>query len=106
VQTFQGTLQATSDRVLPLKVTFQVDDGRIRMWSDRNRIGSWAADQVHIRRESIFRFLVTIDEEEYAFTPEDPVGFAGSVNVEIDLTSGTRSRFGLADRLRQVADLG
>lgn len=104
MQTFHGTLQATSDRALPLNISFQIDDGRIRMWSDRHRIGSWASDEVHVKRESIFRFLLNIDEEVYAFAPEDPSGFAAAVDVEIDLTTATRSRFGLADRLRQVTD--
>lgn len=106
MQTFQGMLQATSDRALPLQVSFQIDDGRIRMWSDRHRIGSWASDDVHVKRDSLFRFLVDIDDEIYAFTPEDPSGFASAVNVEIDLTANARPRFGLADRLRQVAEAG
>ena len=106
MQTFHGMLQATADRALPLKISFQIDDGRIRMWSDRHRIGSWSADQVHVQRESIFRFLVAIDDEAYAFSPEDPSGFAAAVDIEIDLTTAGRPRFGLADRLRQVADTG
>ena len=106
MQTFQGTLQTTESRELPLRVSFQVDEGRIRMWSDRHRIGSWEANDVHIRRESIFRFLVNIEDDVYAFTPEDPSGFAQAVKVEIDLTTTPKPRFGLAERLRQAADAG
>lgn len=103
MQTFKGTLQATGSRD-PLLITLQVDDGRIRMWSDRHRIGSWDASEVHIRRDTIFRFLLTIEEEIYTFTPEDPSGFAGSVDLEIDLTAVEKPRFGLAERLRQAAE--
>lgn len=106
MQTFQGTLQAASGRELPLKISFQIDEGRIRIWSERHRIGSWESDQVDVKRETIFRFLVTIEEDVYAFAPEDPSGFAQAMDVEIDLTATPRPRFGLADRLRQVADTG
>ncbi len=106
MQKFQGILQPISGQDEPLRVTLQVDDGRIRMWSDRQRIGSWDAADVHVRRESIFRFSLTIEGEALAFNPDDPSGFATGVDLEIDLTTGDRPRFGLADRLRQVADTG
>lgn len=106
MQTFQGMLAATESRDLPLRVSFQVDEGRVRIWSDRHRIGSWQANEVHVRRQSIFRFLISIEEDVYAFTPEDPSGFASAVEVEIDLTANPSPRFGLADRLRQAAETG
>lgn len=106
MQKFQGILQPIGGRDEALRVTLQVDDGRIRMWSDRQRIGSWDAGDVHIRRESIFRFLLTIEGEALAFNPEDPSGFSTGVDLEIDLTAGDRPRFGLADRLRQAAESG
>jgi hypothetical protein len=106
VSTFQGSLQSVAKDEPPIFVSLQLDNERIRMWSDRHRIGSWDVDEVRIERESIFRFLVTIDGESYAFTPVDPAGFATTMNIEVDLTANERSRFGLADRLRQVADAG
>ncbi len=106
MQTFKGSLQSRSTRDAPLAVNLQLDGGRIRMWSDRHRIGSWDAGDVHIQRESIFRFLLNIDEEEYTFSPEDPSGFADSVDLEIDLTSAEKPRFGLAARIREAADAG
>lgn len=106
MQKFQGILQPIGGQDAPLRVTLQIDEGRIRLWSDRQRIGSWDARDVHIRRESIFRFVLTIEEEALAFNPDDPSGFADTVDLEIDLTAGDRPRFGLADRLRQVADAG
>lgn len=102
MQTFQGTLQASVTGESPLTVSIQFDGGRIRMWSDRHRIGSWETSDVKIRRETIFRFMLEIDGESYHFTPDDPAGFAGSVDVEIDLTAGDRPRFGLAERIRQA----
>lgn len=106
MQNFRGTLQSRSNGETPLTVNLQFDGDRVRMWSDRHRIGSWGSDEVRIERESIFRFLLSIDEEQYAFTPEDPSGFAESVDIEIDLTSGDRPRFGLAERIREAADTG
>lgn len=100
--TFPGTLHSTTPGETPLMVSLQFDGNRIRMWSDRLRIGSWEASDVRIRRESIFRFLLLIGEDEYRFSPEDPSGFTESVDVEIDLTTTERPRFGLADRLRQA----
>lgn len=102
MQTFQGTLQSTVTGESPLTVNIQFDGGRIRMWSDRHRIGSWDAEDVKMQRESIFRFLLDIAGESYRFMPEDPAGFADSVDFEIDLTSGDRPRFGLAERIRQA----
>jgi hypothetical protein len=103
---FKGSLQSRSNRETPLAVNLQFDGDRVRMWSDRHRIGSWNAAEVRIERESIFRFLLSIDDEQYTFSPDDPSGFATSVDVEIDLTSADRPRFGLAARIRQAADTG
>lgn len=106
MQQFHGILQPIGGQDAPLRVTLQVDDGRIRMWSDRQRIGSWEVGEVHIRRDTIFRFLLDIEDEALAFNPDDPSGFADAVDLEIDLTSGDRPRFGLADRLREATDAG
>jgi hypothetical protein len=106
MQTFKGTLQSTTSRDAPLLVSLQVDGDRIRMWSDRHRIGSWDKHEVKIRRDTIFRFSIEIDEEIYLFTPEDPAALTNAVDVEIDLTSIEKPRFGLADRIRQAADAG
>ncbi len=104
MQTFQGSLQSTTSREAPLTVSLQVDGERIRMWSDRHRIGSWDKDQVKIRRESVFRFSLEIDGEKYVFTPEDPGALSNSVDIEVDLTALEKPRFGLAARIRQAAD--
>lgn len=104
MQTFQGTLQSTTSREAPLVVSLQVDGDRIRMWSDRHRIGSWDKDEVKIKRETIFRFRLEIDEESYVFTPDDPSGLTDSVDIEIDLTASEKPRFGLAARIREAAE--
>lgn len=104
--TFQGSLQTVAQDEAPIFVSVQLDNARIRMWSDRHRIGSWDAEDVKIERESIFRFILSLDEEVYVFTPVDPSGFALTMNVEVDLTATERPRFGLAERLRQVAETG
>lgn len=106
MKTYKGSLQSQTSREVPLLVTLQVDGERIRMWSDRHRIGSWDARDVHIQRETIFRFLITIDDEAYHFTPEDPSGFADGVTLEIDLSSTEKPRFGLAERIREAAETG
>lgn len=100
MQTYQGILQSAASGDAPLTVTVQFDGERVRMWSDRRRIGSWDLSSVKVQRESIFRFLITIDEETYRFTPEDPTGFAEQIDIEIDLTAEDKPRFGLADRIR------
>lgn len=104
--TFQGSLQTAAQNEPPIFVSVQLDNARIRMWSDRHRIGSWDAEDVRIERESIFRFILSIQDEVYWFTPADPSGFALTMNIEVDLTATERSRFGLAERLRQVAEAG
>lgn len=107
MQNFQGTLQPTSGRDVPLQITFQIDAeaSRVRILSDRRRIGSWDAEDIHVKRESIFRFLIRVDEDDqtFAFSPDDPSGFAQAIPVEIDLAEAPKPRFGLAERLRQAA---
>lgn len=105
MQTFAGTLQSTARGETPLNVSFQIDANRVRLWSDRHRIGSWNVEQVKVNRESIFRFLLTVDDEHYMFSPQDPSGFASALDVEIDLTAAERPRFGLADRIRRAAGI-
>lgn len=102
MQTFHGTLHSTVTGEAPLSVSLQFDGDRIRMWSDRHRIGSWDSGDVEIQRESIFRFVLAIDGESYRFMPRDPGEFAESVHVEIDLTQSEKPRFGLAERIRQA----
>lgn len=104
MQTFSGTLQSTSNHESPLTMTLQIDGDRIRMWSDRRRIGSWSTADVVVERHSIFRFLLSIDEEVYQFTPDDPSGFAEAVDLVVDLTKVDRPRFGLAARIRDAAE--
>lgn len=102
LENFHGTIQSLNGREVPLRITLQYDGERVRMWSDRNRIGSWSLDQVKVKRDTIFRFRLEIDDELYFFCPDDPSGFADSVDVEIDLTSPRKARFGLAERIRQA----
>lgn len=102
MQTFHGTLQSKSTADAPLTVSVQFDNGRVRMWSDRHRIGSWDAADVKITRESIFRFVLQIDDEAYRFSPDDPTEFSNHVDVVIDLTTAEKPRFGLAQRIREM----
>jgi hypothetical protein len=102
LENFHGTIQSLNGREVPLRITLQYDGERVRMWSDRNRIGSWSLDQVKVKRDTIFRFRLEVDDESYLFCPDDPSGFARSVEVEIDLTTPRKARFGLAERIRQV----
>jgi hypothetical protein len=104
--TFRGSLQSIGGTEPPIHVSIQFDGPRVRMWSDRHRMGSWDVDEVRVERVTIFRFAVHIDGESYAFTPDDPAGFTSIADVEIDLTRTEKPRFGLADRLKQVGEAG
>jgi len=95
---FAGQLQGESDH-FPMPVVVQVDDGRLRMWSGRKRLGSWPLPEVTAERVSPFRFRLVIENQRFSFNPEDPTGFSEAVGVVVDLRTGTR--FGLAARLRQ-----
>lgn len=103
-ETFRGSLQPNSGDEAPVYVAIQLDGTRVRMWSDRHRMGSWEVDEVHFERETIFRFVIDVDGETYAFTPDDPSGFASAIDVEIDLTRTDKPRFGLAARLKQATE--
>jgi hypothetical protein len=96
---FAGQLQRNNEE--PTWAQVQLDDGRLRIVTERRRVGSWAADEVITERVSIFRFNLIVDDTSYAFMPEDPAGFAEAVGVVIDLREN-KGRFGLLDRIRQA----
>lgn len=98
MSTFLGILQSTADG--PATASVQLDGERLRMWSDRHRMGSWDRAEVEVRRVSIFRFEMATPDHTYSFSPDDPAGFSDAVGAEIDLTTAGKSRFGLADRIR------
>lgn len=102
MKTYHGTLQTIDSAETPLRVAIQLDGERVRMWSDRHRMGSWDVEELRVERRSIFRFLVGVGEDSYEFSPDDPSGFASDMNVEIDLTAPEKPRFGLAARLKQI----
>ncbi len=96
---YRGAVQF-ADGSAPASVDIQIEEDRIRMWSGRKRIGSWALSDVSCRRVTPFRFVLEIDGEKITFTPEEPANFSDAVGAYADLRP--RSRFGLADKLREA----
>jgi hypothetical protein len=85
----------------PIRASVQIEDGRVRIWTDRRRLVSWDQAQVTCERTSVFRFQLSDGYATYDFQPGDPAGFSDSIGAVVDLRA-PKSRFGLAERIRQA----
>lgn len=85
----------------PIRGNVQIEDGRVRIFTERRRLVSWEQSQVRCERSSPFRFDLTDGEATYEFHPIDPAAFSEAIGAVIDLRP-PKSRFGLAERLRQT----
>lgn len=96
---FVGQLHRSDEA--PIRASVQVDDGRVRIWTDRRRLVSWDQKEVRCERSSVFRFQLSDGNVTYEFQPSDPAGFSDTIGAVIDLRA-PKTRFGLADRIRQA----
>ena len=96
--TFEGQWYK-SEQAAPERAHVQIEDGRCRLFTDRRRLGSWDLNEVQTERVGVLRFHVTAGEFMFAFQPNDPSGFSNAIGATVDLRS-SKSRFGLADRVR------
>lgn len=85
----------------PIRGSVQIEDGRVRIMTDRRRLASWDQSQVSCERSSVFRFELSDGLASYEFHPADPVAFSDAIGAVVDLRA-PKSRFGLADRIRQA----
>lgn len=96
-----GTLQRPL--AADAQVVIRVADGKYTIVGSPGRwIGSWPLDRTRFERISIREFAFSPNGESWIFVADDPSAFANAVGVSVDLRSN--SRFGLADRLRQVRE--
>jgi len=96
---FGGQLHRSDEP--PINGTVQIEDGRVRVWTDRRRVVSWDQKDVKCERTSVFRFSLSDGEATYDFQPADPAGFSDAIGAVVDLRA-PKTRFGLADRIRQA----
>lgn len=82
--------------------TFHLDGHWLRLMQGNRRVGAWAIEDVLVERLTVFRFNVTLDGVKNTFAPDDPAGFADSVQVVVDLRPA--SRFGLGERVRKAKE--
>lgn len=96
---FQGQLHRGDDP--PQRAVLQIEDGRCRLLNDRRRIASWDLEEIQAERIGVFRFKIKAPDMIFDFQPIDPSGFSDAIGAVVDLRA-TRSRFGLAERVRQA----
>ncbi len=82
--------------------TIMIDGQWFRLMEGNRRVGAWSLDDVLVERVTVFRFNITLDGVANTFAPDDPAGFAESVNVVVDLRPA--SRFGLGERVRKAKE--
>jgi hypothetical protein len=82
--------------------TIMIDGQWLRLMQGHRRVGAWALEDVAVERVTVFRFNVTLDGATSTFAPDDPAGFADSVDVVVDLRP--KSRFGLGERVRKAKE--
>ncbi|GIU92462.1 MAG: hypothetical protein KatS3mg011_1368 [Acidimicrobiia bacterium] len=97
MNSFRGRLQSHAEGEADY-VTVGIDDTHVRIWAENRRIGSWRVEDVKCERVTVFRFMLELDGVPHTFVPDDPAGFASSLNTVVDLRP--KSRFGLAERVR------
>ncbi len=97
---YTGRLQGVG--LEPSTVLIDVEDGRFRIAAGRRQLGSWPLETINAERKSIYRFELTIGDETFDFTPDDPNAFAAAVGAVVDLREAT-GRFGLKARIERAA---
>ncbi len=101
MQSFTGRL-SPHDGGDAIAATFHIDGHWLRLMQGNRRVGAWALEDVLVERLTVFRFTVTLDAVKHTFAPDDPAGFANTVNVVVDLRPA--SRFGLGERVRKAKE--
>ena len=96
--TFEGRLETATGAVALVHI--RVDERTMSMRTGRRPMGSWPLDEVRVERISLFRFRLTIGDEELILSPKDPTGFASAAGAVVDLREG---RHGLRNRINEVA---
>ncbi len=99
---FEARIQHPGDTAEGLRVVIQIDDGRFRVRSATERLGTWPLADVPVERLTPFRFRLVVDGEPLIVYPEDPTGFAEATQALVDLRT---TRFGLAERLRRTEEV-
>lgn len=97
---FVGRLQ--SPTLDPTFVEIEIADERFRIVAGRRHLGSWSLSSIKAERTSVYRFSLTVDDDQLDFFPEDPSGFSDAVGAVIDLRE-TPGRFGLKARMERAA---
>ncbi len=101
MRTFKGRM-SPHDSADSYSATILIDGQWLRMMNGNRRVGAWALDDVTIERVTVFRYQITLDGTTSTFAPDDPISFANSVDVVVDLRP--TSRFGLGERVRQAKE--
>ena len=101
MKTFKGRM-TPHDSADSFIATILIDGQWLRMMQGNRRVGAWALDDVRIERVTVFRYDITLDGATQTFSPDDPMGFADSVDVIVDLRP--KSRFGLGERVRKAKE--
>ncbi len=101
MKSFTGRL-SPHDGGETISATFHIDGHWLRLMQGNRRVGAWALEDILVERVTVFRFNVTLDGAKNTFAPDDPAGFAQSVQVVVDLRPA--SRFGLGERVRRAKE--
>ncbi|HSL24925.1 MAG TPA: hypothetical protein VLA54_01495 [Acidimicrobiia bacterium] len=103
MSTFAGQMYRGDEP--PQRAHLQIEEGRARLFTDRRRIASWDLEELQAERTGVYRFRITAGDFTFDFQPTDPAGFAEEVGAVVDLRV-TKSRFGLAERVRAATGQG
>lgn len=101
MQTFTGQMSPHNSGD-SYDATVLIDGQWLRVMHGHRRLGAWALPDVTIERMTVFRFHMTFENVKHTFAPDDPAGFAQSVDIVVDLRPKTR--FGLGDRVRKAKE--
>ena len=80
---FVGQLHRSDEA--PIGPRSKIEDGRVRILTDRRRLVSWDQSEVLCERTSVFRFQLSDGHVTYEFQPSDPGGFSETIGAVVDL---------------------
>ena len=89
--------------VPPAEVLVEATNGKFTIVESHGRwVGSWHVDEAGFEHLTAWEFTFVVGDETWRFAPNNPSAFAEAIDLVIDLRS--KSRFGLAERLRKVRE--
>ena len=99
---FRGRLRHSEDTGPGLPISVILDNARLTIETDGDKLGSWSLSEVSAVRTSSDRFAMSFGAEQMIFEADDTLGFSYEALPHID---GRRARSGVLTKIRTAFTL-